>query len=274
MTSRLFEGERRIDALPVGNRGLAYGDGIFETMRAHGGCVVWWDAHWARLETGAQRLRLQLPARRLVEAELDALLQEHGDGVAKLIVTRGGVGRGYAAVRETDPLWVLSAHPLPLPPRAGGLVVRWCETRLATQPALAGIKHCNRLEQVLARAECDDAAIDEGLMRDADGFAVCATAANLFVFREAHWMTPPVERCGVAGVCRAWALHALDARIEQLTVAQVESADAVFLCNAVRGILPVARIGARAWSGHRALDDASLRLADAQPAFADRLETP
>src|SRR6185436_9854385 len=92
----------------------------------------------------------------------------------------------------------------------------WCETRLALQPALAGMKHCNRMEQVLARAEWLDPMVPdkravEGLMRSMEGDVVCATAANLFVLRDGTWLTPPIDRCGVAGVCRAWAMEALTA---------------------------------------------------------------
>lgn len=274
MTQRVFIGDARIEDVPPDSRGLAYGDGVFETMRAHRGAVHWRDMHWTRLEASAPRLRLRLPDRRLLNAQIDALLCEQPDGVLKLIVTRGAGGRGYAPSFEAEPLWILSMHPLPPPMRADGLALRWCDTRLAPQPALAGIKHCNRLEQVLARGEWQDAAIDEGLMRDTDGNAVCATAANLFVLRDGRWTTPPVDHCGVAGVCRRWALSALDAQVATLSIAQVESADVVFLCNAVHGILPVTRLGARSWLPHPALVDVARRLGDAHPAFAIRLEQP
>jgi len=276
MTDRIFVGDARVANLPADNRGLAYGDGVFETMRAHRGAVQWRNAHWARLVQGADRLRLPLPDRLRVDTELDALLRAQPDGVVKLVLARGAGPRGYAPAPDAAPLWLLSLQPFTLqaPPRPGGLVVRWCDTRLSLQPLLAGIKHCNRLEQVLARGEWQDAAIDEGLMLDSDGNVVCATAANLFVFHAGHWSTPAVDRCGVAGVCRGWALQALDVRVSRLSPAQVEAADAVFLCNAVRGILPVARLGARSWGRHPALDDALRRLADAHPAFSDRLETP
>ncbi len=254
MSVRVFRGDQQVEAIAASDRGFAYGDGLFETMRATRGEVLWWEAHWNRLQTGAKRLDLVLPELQRVRREAKDLLAGD-DAVLKLIVTRGSGGRGYAPEGDTMPTWVLSRHALPAQAAAEGLALRWCETRLAAQPALAGIKHCNRLEQVLARAEwrnpgIDDPAADEGLMRSIEGDVVCATSANLFVLRGGRWLTPRIDRCGVAGVCRAWAMEVLHAGEMRLDVTDVETADAVFLCNAVRGILPVARLGARRWPLH------------------------
>ena len=269
--SRIFVGDAAIegaaDVVLAGGRGLAYGDGVFETMRAVGGVIPWWPAHRERLERGAASLGIAMPSEHALDAALRDLLREHPDAVVKLLLTRGSGGRGYAPPRDVPTVWLLSASALPPAPRAGGLVLRWCDLRLATQPALAGVKHCNRLEQVLARAEWRDAGIDEGLMRDADGHVVCATAANVFVLRDGRWWTPPVDRCGVAGVCRRWAVDALDATECRLTPEDVLSSQALVLCNAARGILPVARLGDHAWSPHPAVGEALRRLADAHPAF-------
>lgn len=265
------------DSVPLDDRGLAYGDGLFETMRVHRGNVPWWDAHWARLERGAQRLRLRLPGLRQVRDEAAAMFDDEPaddrGGVLKLIVTRGHGGRGYAPSAAAEPTWLLSRHAAPVA-AADGLRACWCETRLASQPLLAGIKHCNRLEQVLARIECIEAGVDEGLMRDLDGNVVSATSANLFVLRDGQWLTPLLDRCGVAGVCRAQLLPALQAREARLDTAAIEAADAVFLCNAVRGILPLATLGARAWPAHPAIAVARAALARRHPAFALDMEHP
>jgi 4-amino-4-deoxychorismate lyase len=305
---RVFVGDDAVAHDRVGNvlaesRGLAYGDGLFETMRAHRGAIHWWPAHWARLAHGAKRLGIRLPSQARVEAERDALLRNAPDAVIKLMLIRGSGGRGYAPDRDAAPLWLLSAHPLPSPLflSSPGIRLRWCETRLSAQPLLAGLKHCNRLEQVLARAEWDAlaglsdtdagatdtgeteaAACADGLMRDEAGAVIAATSANLFIYREGDghdhdhdhehdapsWYTPRLDRCGIAGICRGWALTALNAREATLSPEDVESADAVFLCNAVRGILPVVQLGLRRWSRHPALTEAQHRLAAAHPAFA------
>ncbi len=270
-TARLFRGETRVDAIAADHRGIAYGDGLFETMRVHAGQAPWWTRHWARLAHGAQRLRLRLPDAGFVEAQARELLQGQGVGVLKLIVSRGAGGRGYAPRAAAGPDWQLALHSPP-PAPTGGIALRWCATRLAHQPLLAGLKHCNRLEQVLARAEwdadeADDRDADEGLVRDQDGFVVCATAANVFALRDGRWRTPLLDRCGVAGVCRGWALDALDAVEMRLSPSDIETADAVFLCNAVRGILPVARLGGRRWPPHPGIVRAQRLLATAHPAF-------
>lgn len=267
--SIIFRGDTRSDGIAATDRGVAYGDGVFETMRAHRGTLPWWDAHWSRLERGASRLHLTLPDQAQVRHEAEALLAGE-DAVLKLIVTRGSGGRGYAPEADAVPSWIVSRHPVPSPSPAEGIVLRWCDTRLAIQPLLAGIKHCNRLEQVLARAEWNDAAVAgvdafEGLMRSTEGDVVCATAANLFVHRGDRWFTPRLDRCGVAGLCRDWVLGKTGAEEVRLDVTDVETADAVFLCNAVRGILPVAKLGSLTWHPHPRIVALRNRLAAAHP---------
>ena len=267
MIARLFRGSREVAAPAPDDRGLAYGDGLFETMRVHRGSLPWWDAHLQRLSLGASRLGIALPDPREVHAAATSLFEDGGDGVLKLLLSRGGGGRGYAPDPGAATAWIVARHPLP-PMPSGGLSLHWCETRLALQPALAGIKHCNRLEQVLARAECERAGTDEGLMLDGEGGVVSATAANLFVLRDGAWTTPPVERCGVAGTCRAALLAPLRANVAPILPREVESADAIFLCNAVRGILPVARLGARSWPPHPSVAAARQVLARLHPGFS------
>lgn len=274
MSVRVFVGDDAVDAIPPGDRGYAYGDGLFETMRAVRGGVPWWNAHWQRLVRGASRLQLQLPDEARVRHESEALLAGAAGCVLKLVVSRGARGRGYAPADYALPTWVLSRHPLPAAFGDQGLALRWCDTRLAIQPALAGIKHCNRLEQVLARAEWQDAGIHEGLVRSTEGDVISATAANLFVLKAGRWMTPRLDRCGIEGICRAWAFDRLQAIELRLDVADVEAADAVFLCNAVRGILPVARLGTRTWPLHPGIAALQDRLAAEHPAFATPVPGP
>lgn len=274
MSARIFVDGQRADAIPDDDRGLAYGDGLFETMRVHRGEVPWWDVHWTRLAHGAGRLRIALPDQRQVRTEVADLCDADVDtdagnpgSVLKLLLTRGSGGRGYAPPSDAMPTWKLSLHPLPGAMPVHGLQVQWCETRLASQPLLAGLKHCNRLEQVLARAECQTAGTDEGLVCDHDDNAIGATSANLFVLHQGRWLTPRLDRCGVAGICRSQLMQPLNAYEARLDRAMVNAADAVFLCNAVRGILPVATLDGRQWPPHPAVAAARCALARLHPGF-------
>jgi 4-amino-4-deoxychorismate lyase len=105
-------------------------------------------------------------------------------------------------------------------------------------------------------------------MCSSEGDVVCATAANLFVLRESRWLTPKIDRCGVEGICRGQLMPLLDADEARLSVADLETADAVFLCKAVRGILGVARLGERTWPSHPAVAEARRRLARTHPGFS------
>lgn len=266
MTSAAYIGRDRLDAVSIANRGLNYGDGVFETMRVNRGTLPLWPQHLARLQEGARRLGIAMPDIEFVDARIADMVSATEAGVLKLLLTRGEGGRGYAPPVDVAPTWMLSLQPLPAPHIS--LRLHPCETRLATQPALAGIKHCNRLEQVLGRAEAARAGCDEGLMRDMAGNPVCATSANLLVLRDGRWRTPPVDACGVAGVLRGWLLSQGLVEVAVVAPNDLADADALALCNAVRGILPVHALGAREWSPHPATDELQARLAMAYPMYS------
>jgi len=268
MSSKVLRAGRVRLWLEPDDRGLAYGDGVFETLLVHDGQPVWWSEHWDRLLRGAQVLGLPAPDQLQVRRECESLLAGSGQAVLKIILTRGSGGRGYRAPKSPVPTVILSAHPAP-PALLEPVALRWCKTAIAIQPALAGIKHLNRLEQVLGRAEWSEPDIFDGIMCDTEDRVVCATSANLFALVGGRWLTPGVARCGVAGIARAWVLaNAPNAVETDLSAAEISHADALFLCNAVRGILPVGRLGLREWTGHEAVVALRRRLAEAQPAFA------
>ena len=269
MSTRVLREGRVLAWVEPDDRGLAYGDGLFETLLVHRGEPVWWREHWQRLQRGADRLGLPLPDEAFVRRECDVLMGEVERAVLKIVLTRGGGGRGYAPPPDSTPTVVLSRHGVPAAP-AQGLSLRYARTTLAIQPALAGIKHLNRLEQVLARAEPNDADFDEALMCDGEDRVVSATAGNLFALLAGRWLTPSVERCGVAGIAREWILaNVPGAAVAELNGADISRADALFLCNSVRGILPVRRLGMKEWPRDDLVAPLRARLAEAQPAFAE-----
>ena len=234
------------------DRGLAYGDGLFETTLCVAGKATLWSRHFERLISGCERLALPLPDARVLVHEIAQVAGDRARCVVKIVLTRGPGVRGYAPPAESAPTRVVSVSDEPSPHAtgaAGGIAVRWCSTRLGCNAALAGLKHLNRLEQVLARGEWTDDAFAEGLMRDTEDRVVCATAANLFVASGGRLHTPRVDRCGVAGVARRELIVTKPAGgevvVRDMLAADVESADEVFLCNSVRGVMPVTRLGER-----------------------------
>ena len=236
------------------DRGLQYGDGLFETMAAVGGRVRLLSAHLARLAEGCRRLGIPMPSDGLLADECARVLEGMGNGTIKVTVTRGPGPRGYRPPAEPKVTRIVqSAAPRPRGDTQPPLVVRLCDTRLGLNPALAGLKHLNRLEQVLACAEWDDPGIGEGLMQSVDGRLIAATAANVFMVEQGTLVTPAIRDCGVAGVMRQAVLDAalelgIRASVIDVQPERLVLADEVFVTNAVVGIRPVGElIGVRGW---------------------------
>lgn len=241
------------NSIDVTDRGLQYGDGLFETMAIQQKAIRLWDLHWQRLQQGCERLRLELPERALIEKEIAQLmaLQDESAAVLKLVITRGNGERGYAIPKNTQPNRILLL--LPWKDYAAeyytqGVDVRYCDTRLAEQPQLAGIKHLNRLPQVLARNEWQDDCFQEGLMLDSAGHVVDGTMSNVFAIKDGRLFTPQLDRAGVKGVMREKVIQlakqlGIDAYESVFTPVELEMADELFLTNALIGIWPVRCIG-------------------------------
>jgi len=242
-------------AISVDDRGLQYGDGLFETMAAINGRVRHFERHMERLAEGGSRLGLPVPDPDLIALECEKALAGLGAGSVKLIVTRGPGPRSYRPPAEPSVTRiVVSSAPKPRNDPEDGIVVRLCDTPLGLNPVLAGLKHLNRLEQVMASAEWNDPALAEGLMSSVDGRVICATAANVFLVCEGTLVTPEIRDCGVAGVMRGVVLAAareLSIFTEVRDVRQLDfvEADEVFLTNAITGVRPVGEIlGARRYA--------------------------
>ena len=242
------------DALSLKDRGLAYGDGLFETIAVRGGQPVLLERHLQRLAEGCSRLALAAD-HRLIRAELVAYAAELGDGVLKLILTRGDSQRGYAFDPATAPRRILQGNPpahYPGVHAEHGVRLFPCATRLASQPLLAGLKHLNRLEQVLARAEWQGPECAEGLMLDVDARVIEGVFSNVFIVRDGVLLTADLRRCGVAGVMRGELLFqakslGIPTEITDISLEQLQQADEVFVCNSVYGIWPVNAYAALSW---------------------------
>jgi 4-amino-4-deoxychorismate lyase len=237
--------------IPVTDRGLQYGDGLFETIAAADGRLRFEALHWERLARGCARLGIAAPDWRALRSE--ALQAAAGDRfVVKVIVTRGSGGRGYAPGGAGPARRIVLRYRWPeerVDVGERGVAVEWSDVALAAQPALAGLKHLNRLEQVMGRARVGASGVDEALMCTEDGQVICGTMSNVFIVRQGRLLTPRVDRAGVAGVIRAVVLR--DAAVLGLAAAETSlqrtdfaSADEVFVTNARIGVWPVRRLGA------------------------------
>ncbi len=225
------------------DRGLSYGDGLFETIRFVDGVAPLWSRHMQRLRESGERLRLPVPDAPVLLREARIVANGLDQAVVRITLTRGLGERGYAPPTLPQSTRIVAAFAAPA--MAGdayvhGIRLRWCETRLARQPLLAGMKHLNRLEQVLARAEWSDSSFADGLLCDTDGNVIAATMANLFAVIDGVLVTPSVEHSGVAGVARAEILATRDdVQVRDISRKDLLRADEVFLSSSVRGILPV-----------------------------------
>ncbi len=249
--------------IPADDRGLAYGDGVFRTLRCVNGNPLHWARHYAKLAHDCERLGIVCHSEALLLAETRVAANGFADGVVKITVTRGSGKRGYAPPEHPVLTRIVTAGSF-TPSRAaageggggGGIQVRLCALRLAHQPALAGIKHLNRLENVLARGEWRDPGIREGLLLDCDGNAIGGTMSSLFIVENGALLTPDLSRCGVAGVTRERVIDAaktlrLTCRVEHIPLQRVLDADEFFFVNSLIGLWPVTRLNLRVWATGR-----------------------
>lgn len=251
MNRLIVNGEPAGDGIAT-DRGLAYGDGVFETIAWRGGSLLAWPAHLARLERGCKTLGLPAFDTDVLEAEAARAAAGLERAVVKIVLTRGSGGRGYRPPAAAQGRRIVAAHPWPAgasdPPGTATRV--WiCAHPLSVNRRTAGLKHLNRLDQVLASAEWPSGDYFEGLMLDPDGRLVEGTRSNVFVVRDGEVRTPWLGRCGVAGIVREAVLTAcgrlgVAAAEEELEVDALRVADEVFLTNSIIGVRPVTAIDA------------------------------
>lgn len=238
------------------DRGLQYGDGLFETIAIVDAHPCLWERHYQRLQTGGRRLGISIPTAATLFKEIQQEIGSNSKGVTKIIITRGEGTRGYRPDPEIPETRLVHFSPWPdYPSDAGsaGVSVRVCNTRLGSNRALAGIKHLNRLEQVLARREWNDQKIIEGLMLDADDHVIEGTMSNIFMLRDGVIHTPDLSECGIEGVTRSLVLDVAaelgkTVNIRPIGLSELQSADALFLTNSLIAVWPVRDIDGRTFS--------------------------
>ncbi|MGB5261452.1 MAG: aminodeoxychorismate lyase [Gammaproteobacteria bacterium] len=232
----------------VTDRGLLFGDGVFETLAVRDARPCFWARHMARLQAGCHRLAIAAVDEVQLRAEVEQLLQAApvaAQYVLKIIITRGTGTRGYRPEPHAVPTRIVQLHDWPdMASGAAGIRATLCSLRLGNNPLLAGIKHLNRLEQVMARSEWDDPDIREGLLLDQAGRVIEGTMSNLFLVKDGVLSTPDLARCGVAGIMRDVVLElagqqGVTARVTDIGLDSVFQADELFVCNSLLGIWPV-----------------------------------
>ncbi|MEM1244636.1 MAG: aminodeoxychorismate lyase [Pseudomonadota bacterium] len=249
-TTTLINGAPQ-DKLSVADRGLHYGDGLFETIAVVTGQPSYWQQHLARLILGCQRLKFPVIDIDQLTAEAKQILAEKKSGVLKIILTRGHGKRGYQPEKRPNLNHILLFYPntevMPAAQAESGVKLTICQTPIVKNPLLSGIKHLNRLEQVLASAEWSDKNIYDGLMLYQQEYAVCGTKTNLFIVKDGILITDPLIEYGINGVMRAEIIEqakasAIPIELRPLTLDECLSADEVFISNSLIGIYPVTAI--------------------------------
>jgi 4-amino-4-deoxychorismate lyase len=233
--------------VPVTNRGLQYGDGVFETITFVNGSPRFWQLHMDRLSLGCEQLGMSAVPQALLLREVQTVVAGHDRCIAKIVLTRAESGRGYKPGKNETPTRIITAHRFPdhvEEKMQVGIAAQVCKMRLGVQPALAGIKHLNRLEQVLASAEITQPGIDEGILLDPEDHLVSGISSNIFIVLGDRLLTPRLDRCGVRGVMRSAILQAFRPVCEQrrMLLDMLPDAMEVFVCNSVRGVVPVTRV--------------------------------
>lgn len=237
--------------VPITDRGFLYGDGLFETIRVRNATPLWWSRHLARLQRGAEFLRLKLPwpgtELRQHATELiakNALL----DCILRIAVSRGSGARGYSIQGANSPTVAMTLHPLrPAPP---SVRLATATIRVPAHDPLSAIKTANKLPQILARAEAEERGADEALLLNVEGDVAEAASSNVFWIRNGTVCTPPVSAGALAGVtrevvlelCRAYQVPTAE---ESIARSALFGMDAVFLTNSGQGIVPVTEIDAQ-----------------------------
>jgi 4-amino-4-deoxychorismate lyase len=243
------------DSVPVDDRGLHYGDGLFETLLVRGGVPRFLESHLARLASGCSRLAIPYGFESALRAETAAACARAPQlAVLKIIVTRGSATRRGYAPDAAAPRRVVSLYEtVPLSPELrNGVELIFASGAVGEHPGLAGIKHLGRLESVWATGEARAAGAFDAVLRTASGQVISGAMTNLFIVRAGQVQTPRVDRAGVAGVMRGLVLRecaalGIASAEQALAADDLATADEVFITNARIGVVPVRRVGEHAY---------------------------
>ena len=238
------------ETISVHDRGLLYGDGIFRTLLLRAGKLQQWSRHYSKLLKDCAAIKLPCPSEATLRDDLAVLTAKVQDAVVKVMITRGVATRGYTPPSTPSITRILSLSSIPSFPESfasSGVHLHLCQLRLSSQPYLAGVKHLNRMENVLAASEWADPEIAEGLLLDEAGNVIEGVRSNIFMIKNNEIITPDLSHSGVAGVQRERIIdlaskHAMVCKIKNISLAELLQADEIFLTNSVIGLWPVRKV--------------------------------
>ncbi len=235
--------------ISIYNRGFRYGDGLFETMAVKNKLPEMWDSHYQRLKLGCARLKIDnIPESDTLLSELRSICPKEGKYIARITITRQATGRAYRVHETLSPLRLVSLFPWPkLDDTSAGIRLQSCEHKLASSSILAGLKHLNRLDQVLASLEIDYDNYDEGIVSDFSEQIISGTMSNLFCVSAGVLQTPNLEQGGIEGTMRALVLQTanligIESAIKSINIDELRNAEEVFMTNSLWSIKPVRQL--------------------------------
>jgi len=259
MATRNLINGKVCEQIEVFDRALHYGDGLFETIAIQNRKILCFDEHLNRLEKGCEKIKIPITDKTIIKNEVSSLIDSNDRAVVKIIISRGQGGRGYKIPEDIEPTRIISLFPWPNYSdefSTSGIKTKLCNYRYTNNPVLAGIKHLNRLEQVLARAEWNDKTIFEGIVMDSDNYVIEGTMSNIFCILDKTLYTPDLSLCGIEGIVREKIINLADKlgfkiEIKKITLDFLLNAEEIFMCNSLIGIWPVNSIDKKVFLEHK-----------------------
>ena len=241
--------EQPVIDIDIAERGLAYGDGHFTTAKISEGKIEHLALHIARLEhahhvLGLAKTVAEIDSKRL-RAYLTRVSVDYDMAVIKVIITSGAGGRGYARTGLDTLNIYVQISPFPQQYnlwQEQGLHIGLGQFVLSSNPSLAGLKHLNRLEQVLIKDELEQRDEQDILLCDQGGHVIEASSANVFWFKNDQWYTPDLSASGVDGVYRQFILSKIDdIHVGHYSSSELENVETMFICNSLMEVMPIAK---------------------------------
>lgn len=238
---------RQQQHITIADRAFQYGDGCFTTMAFRNSQLEFFDAHIARLKLACDSLLIDFDKWLDLESCIVDSIQSQSDCVVKVMITRGEGGRGYNPAGAVKPNYVISHHPIPANYtlwQTQGISLTTSPIHLAQQPLLAGIKHLNRLEQVLVKQKLAETSYDDAVVCDLQQQIVETSVGNLFWYMKDVWFTADLTESGVEGVMRNQIIavmreNGIECRVVSQDISVLQDAQELFVCNSLMVLVPV-----------------------------------